>query len=478
MKERENARILIVDDDPGNADYISRVLRNYTLRVFTSSEQALKHFRENQYDLVVSDQKMPGLTGIEMIKACKKISEDFLGIIISAYTDSDDLIDAVNSNVIYRYIIKPFMPDTLLQNVHRAYESLSLIRRNKKLEQLLQEENVRLQKENTQLKGETSNYGLERIAGHSRVMVKLKEKISTYANSSSSILITGETGTGKELVAKALHELSERSLKPFIKINCATLSPSIIESELFGYQKGSFTGAETNKKGFFETAHQGTIFLDEIGDLSLEMQPKLLRIIQFGTYFPVGGRVEKYADVRLIAATNVPLEKYVALGTFRKDLYHRINILRLRIPPLRERREDIMEIFNKILEREYGTGRKLHLSPDAQMVLINRSFPGNIRELETYIHRLALLNIPDGNITLQLLNDVLEPLNTVNKENSIGNTFDESGSLKLELEEMEKNRIEKSLRENNYNITRTAELLGLSRQGLHNKINRYKLYRE
>ncbi len=471
------AKILVVDDDSGNADYIGRILANFNHDIYTDPGKALESFSNGGYDLIVTDQKMPEMTGIELIKACREISDDFLGIIISAYTDSDDLIDAVNSNVIHKYIIKPFTPDILIQHVHRSYEMLTLVREKKKLERKLREDNVRLSIENSMLQNSASEYGLNRIAGHSEKILALKERISTYANSNSSVLITGETGTGKELVAMAMHELSMRRTKPFIKINCTTLSSGLVESELFGYEKGSFTGAGQEKKGFFEAADGGTIFLDEIGDLALDVQPKLLRVIQFGTFYPVGGRKEKHTDVRIIAATNSNLEEAVKSGKFRKDLYHRLNVLRLRIPSLREHKEDIPEIFEKLMTREYGSERFLSFTKDALEMLTESSFNGNVRELETYMHRLELICKDDRLVDAEILREVLEPVQDLYGESSENKPDLTDHDLKAELESMEKEKIEKALMENGYNITKTAGALGLSRQGLHNKLKRYRISR-
>jgi DNA-binding NtrC family response regulator len=470
-------RILVIDDDPGNADYVARILSNFQVDVLTDPLKAQQQFKSKKYDLLVSDQKMPALSGVDLIKACNIVSEDFLGLIISAYTDSNDLIDAVNSNLIYNYIIKPFTPDILLQHVHRAYESLCLLREKSILEQKLQSENERLMVENNKLRQSDNEYGLNRLSGTSIPVLELKERISTYALSDSNILITGETGTGKELVAQAVHELSLRAPWPLIKINCTTLSSTLIESELFGYEKGSFTGADQSKKGFFEVADKGTIFLDEVGDLPLDFQPKLLRILQFGTFFPVGGREEKYSDVRIIAATNIELEGAVKKGRFREDLYHRLNRLRLRVPPLRERKEDIPELFKKIYEREYGFEKSPLLQEEALSVLMQYSFPGNVRELETYIHRLVLETGNNGRITAAMLKKVLEP---ADKSDPQQNEFVISGvqSLKQDIEFIERSTIEQTLKNHNYNITRTAETLGLSRQGLHNKLKKYHLYKK
>lgn len=474
---KETPQILVVDDYPGNADYVARILSNFQVDIFTEPLKALEQFRSTHYDLLISDQKMPGLSGINLVKECNKLHSDFLGLIISAYTDSDDLIEAVNSNLIYKYIIKPFTPDILLQHVHRAYEALCLTREKNFLEQKLQEENTRLQVENRKLRQSDKDYGLNRLCGTSSTLLELKEQISTYALSDSSILVTGETGTGKELVAQALHELSFRAPWPFVKINCTSLSPALIESELFGYEKGAFTGAGHPKKGFFEAAHKGTILLDEVGDLPLEFQPKLLRILQFGTFFPVGGREEKYTDVRVIASTNIDLEQAVREGEFREDLYHRLNRLRLRIPPLRERREDIPDLIKNIFQREYGPAESPRLDGEALKILMNHHFPGNVRELETYLHRLHLENKNNSTIHAAMLRKVLEPDSARSRSANI-NDAEAEPSLKQNIERIERYTIEKTLQEQKYNITKTAEALGLSRQGLHNKLKRYHLYQK
>ena len=466
----ESIKILIVDDDAANADYVARILDNFELDVVLEPIKALELFSEKKYDLVISDQKMPVLSGLNLLKRCNEVTGDFQGIIISAYTDAEDLIDAVNSNIIYKYIIKPFFPETLLQHVHRAYEALKLKREKEKLEQMLHKENMRLRKENSRLKSSEKEYGTERLAGSSREMTGLKEQIRTYAASDSSVLITGETGTGKELVGEAVHELSEREEQPFLKINCTTLSASLIESELFGHEKGAFTGADKYKKGFFETADGGTIFLDEIGDIPVELQPKLLRILQFGTFYPVGGRAEKKVNVRIIAASNRDLEDAVSDGSFREDLYHRLNRLRLKVPPLRERRQDIPVIFRVLYKKECE--KSPELTPEALQVLSSYSYPGNVRELETYIHRLLLVNPYNEVINEEMLMRVMDTgAGTVSVQTG---TVD-SDILKHDVENLERDRIRRSLEKYNYNITKTADSLGLSRPGLHNKMKRYGL---
>ncbi|RKX77970.1 MAG: hypothetical protein DRP87_07710 [Spirochaetes bacterium] len=332
-------------------------------------------------------------TGLELVKQIREVRNDLIALIISAYTDTDDLIDAVNSNLIYKYIVKPFSHDFLLQNVFRAEEHLRVRREKEELENILRQNNARLLEENRRLAGDADIY-LDRFVGFAPKIKQIKDRVRIYASYDQSVLISGETGTGKELLARAIHRLSPRSGRPFLTINCSTLPENLLESEMFGYEKGAFTGADSRKKGLFSVAHGGTILLDEISDLPLRLQPKLLRVLRFGTFFPVGSTREETVDVRIISATNKDVKKEIPKGSFRKDLFYRINTLQIHIPPLRERKEDIFPILESFAVKRGIVLPRFSLK--AKEMLLSYSYPGNVRELENILEKLHLFSSDHG----------------------------------------------------------------------------------
>lgn len=473
-------RIVIVDDEPSNVSFLKRVLQNYSTETFIHPKEALQYCCQNNFDVIVSDQKMPGISGIELIRKVKEQNNDFTAIIISAYTDTDDLIDAVNSNLIYKYIVKPFSPDFLLQNVLRATESLNLRREKILLEQKLKEQNRGLARENADLRANLRN-PLDDFVGFHQPVIKLKELASMYARSDEPLLIGGETGTGKELIARAVHSLSPRNKNSFIAVNCSAFSEHLLESELFGFEKGAFTGALQNKKGLVELADGGTLFLDEIGDFPLPFQAKILRFIQFGTFFPIGSVTEKQVDVRIIAATNRLLEKEVVEGRFRKDLFYRINSLQVEIPPLRDRKEDIIPIIDALAARK--SYNLPDFTPKAEEYLFSYPFPGNVRELEGFVEKVHLRVAAHGfdKIDADLVGDALTKgknryFYTANDQNTIDElNVNQPINLQDYIDSFQKEIIAQYLEFHKGNISRTAVALGLSRQGLKNKMKKLQL---
>lgn len=473
-------RIVIVDDEPSNVSFIKRVLQNYTTETFIHAREALQYCCRNEFDVLVSDQKMPDLSGLELIRKVKEQNNDFTALIISAYTDTDDLIDAVNSNLIYKYIVKPFTPDFLLQNVIRAAESLRLRREKQQLELKLKEQNRDLAEENAALRANIRN-PLDDFIGFHQPIVKVKELATMYARSDEPLLLSGETGTGKELIARAVHSLSPRSKNPFIAVNCSAFSEHLLESELFGFEKGSFTGAVSQKKGLVEMAGGGTLFLDEVGDFPFAFQAKMLRFIQFGTYFPIGSVTEKQLDVRIIAATNKQLEKEVVEGRFRKDLYYRINPLHIELPPLRDRKEDILPIIDALAAR-----KKYILPPfskKAEEYLFHYPFPGNVRELEGFIEKIYLHvsahkmdRIEEETVIDALTKGKNRYFYTAANQQAIEElNVNQSINLQDYIDSFQKEIIAQYLEFNKGNISRTAVALGLSRQGLKNKMKKLQL---
>jgi two-component system, NtrC family, response regulator HupR/HoxA len=472
-------RIIVVDDESANVTYLRRVLQNYQTESFVDPMDALDYCCANDFDLIIADQKMPGLSGIDLIRRIQTAKGDFLGIIISAYTDSGDLIDAVNSNVIYKYIVKPFTPDSLLQNVHRADENLSLQREKRRLEERLRIQNEALRRENLKLKSR-SEQGLDDFIGYHSKIERLKSLSKMYALSEEPLLLTGETGTGKELIARGVHAMSSRRNGKFIALNCSAFSEQLLESEFFGYEKGAFTGAIRNKSGLVEEAEGGTLFLDEIGDFPPSFQSKILRFIQFGTFFPVGSTKEKQVNVRIIAATNRRLDRDVERGIFRKDLFYRLSSLHIAIPPLRERKEDILPLIEYIAaKRRYNLPR---FEEEGLDWLLKYSFPGNVRELEGLLEKLNLHAAVHRteSISSTLIREILTrgmqgddaasfpSMSAGEQEKSVP----EEGDFDLQeyLNSVQKSIIFRRLNGNGGNISKTARELHLSRQGLKNKM--------
>jgi two-component system, NtrC family, response regulator HupR/HoxA len=475
QRAAETMKTVLIDDEPANTQLLERILENYETVSFSDPVEAYEYCRNNYFDLLIADQKMPRMTGIELVHKIRQRRNNFMALIISAYTDAEDLIDAVNSNLIYKYIVKPYDPGFLLQQVYRASEHLTLTRRQKELEEELRLKNRRLQDENALLKSEYES-PLDNFIGFSPEILHIKESVGMIARSEQPVLLLGETGTGKELLARAIHDLSNRHDKPFYAVNCSAIPESLIESELFGYKKGAFTGAVAGKRGIFTLTDGGTLFLDEIGEIPTMFQAKLLRILQFGTFFPVGSEREETADVRIISAANIDITAAVDSSSFRQDLYYRINTFELDIPPLRERSEDIIAIFEHL-----RTKKQITLPPfsdDALQKMTSYPFPGNVRELENVLEKLNILtrvrnaSVIDTDVLSESLGKQKPPQKTDHPNDEIKQ---EPISLQEQVEEVERSIISTCLRNTNGNISETARLLSLSRQGLKNKMRRYGL---
>ncbi len=374
MKE---IKITVIDDEPAMLRVISRTLgtEGFSVASFTDATEAMKHVRADPPDMVITDLMMPEMDGFELIKKTKDVSEDIMVVVITAYSSIETAVKAMKLGA-YDFIPKPFDPDHLLMIVERAVEN-----------HLLRLENIGLKE---RLK--KRDY-LEDIIGTSQLIQDIKETIRKIRNTDANVLITGESGTGKELVARAIHFGSRRSENPFLPINCGALPDELLESELFGYERGAFTGATSDKKGLFEMAHGGTLFLDEVESISLKMQVKLLRFLQDRSFIPLGSNSPREVDVRVIAATNEDLNEAIREGRFRKDLYYRLNVIPIKMPPLRERRQDIpllaRHFINRFSQRE---GKVISgISDDAMEALLRYSWDGNVRELENTIERIIIL---------------------------------------------------------------------------------------
>jgi two-component system response regulator HupR/HoxA len=466
-------KILVVDDQVEILNALERQLKA-EYKVYTSSngDEALDLLKKNVFAVVLADQRMPGMTGVDFLRRSISIQPNIVRILITAYADIQASIDAVNQGQIYYYISKPWEPEELRLIVQRAVERYDLQRKNKQLTEELQRANEQLKRENIYLRQNIhEEYDFKSIIGHSPKMLDVFKLTSKVIKTPTTVLLLGETGTGKELLARAIHFNSDRSTQNFIAQNCGALPDSLLESELFGHVRGAFTGAISDRKGIFELANKGTVFLDEIADTSPALQLRLLRILQEGEFKPVGGTKTIIVDVRIIAATNKILEEEVSSGRFREDLYYRLNVFPIQLPPLRERRDDIPDLVNHFI-RKYSKKIKKNVNgidPDALELLTKSAYPGNIRELENEIERFITLADDNSAITVELLSPRFHSVVYDEKSPSTGD------SLKDQVEELEKILIIQTLQETKGNILRAAEILKLSRAGLHKKLNRYKI---
>ena len=371
-------RILIVDDEETLRESMGRLLtrEGYSVTTAGTGEDALELCRLNLYDLILTDIFLPGIDGIEVLRKAKERTPDQLVIIMTAFASLETAVEALRAGS-YDYIIKPII-----------HEEIKLLVKGALRQRALQAENTLLRKEIEK------EYDFSRIIGASRRIKETLDEVAKVADSRSNVLIIGETGTGKELIARAVHYNSGRKDKPFVPINCSAIPENLMESELFGHVKGAFTGATAHKKGLFEEANGGTVFLDEIGEMSTGLQSKLLRVIEDQELRPVGGTQTMKVDLRFISATNKNLEKATGQGTFREDLYYRINTINITMPPLRERQEDIPLLARHFLARfaaELGKPLK-HFSDEANVLLCEYAWPGNVRELKNIIERAVLIS--------------------------------------------------------------------------------------
>ena len=444
------AKILVVDDDQGMREFLEIMLSREGYRVSTSSDagKALSRCRKETFDLIITDLKMPKMDGIGFLKEVKELSPETMVILITAYASGETAVTAMKEGA-YDYIEKDF-----------AIEDLNRIVRNALAAKGVKRDDALFLKE----VGEAVGFG--NMIGNSREMLKVYTTIKKVADTPANVLILGESGTGKELVAKAVHENSSRRKMPFVVINCGGIPENLLESELFGYIKGAFTGAYSDKAGLFEVAHGGTIFLDEIAELPPLLQVKLLRVVQEKTFRRIGGADDIRVDVRIISATHQNLADNVKSGSFREDLYYRLNVIPLQLPPLRERKEDIPVLTKHFIEkysREFGKEIKT-ISAYALELLMQYPFPGNIRELENIIERSIALEtskiiLPENLV----LSKDLGP----GEVTAIPELTDAGLNLNEELARFEKLLIEKAIEKAGGSKTRAAELLKISYDSLH-----------
>jgi len=463
MNQKKHFHILIVEDNPTMREGMEQILLNagYLTTTAENAEAALQLLRQKPFQLVITDNKMAGMSGLDLLKMIKQDHPDTEVMIVTAFATIDLAVEAMKAGA-RDFITKPFSKDELLIRTGRLEEIFIL---NKKAEQL-QEENEYLREEaEVRL-----NYG--EIVGESAPMKKVYKIIKKISMSSSSVLISGESGTGKELAARAIHRSSLRKSAPFIRVNCGALAEGLLESELFGHEKGAFTGALRRKKGRFELADKGSLFLDEIGEIPQSTQIKLLRVLQEKEFERVGGEETLKVDVRVIAATNRDLAALVKTGKFREDLYYRLFILPLEMPALKNRREDIPLLaahFLKQIKRESGR-QNLSLSLDALAALAAYHWPGNIRELGNVIERAAVLSDIDeiSGRDLQLL---LTPISGTDVAHS-------PLDLESHLDQVEKEMLEKALFVSKDVKARAARLLGIKESALYYKLEKHGLYKK
>jgi len=444
-------KILVVDDEPAQRELVSGFLARHGFEVTTARDgaEALERFRREPVDLILTDQKMPGLSGLELTQAARAVNPEVAVVLMTAYGTIEHAVAAIKAGAT-DYLTKPLNLDELLHRLGQVRDHQRLLGENRELRAALQE-----------------RHRVEGILGESGRMQEVLSLVRRVAASDATVLIRGESGTGKELIAKAIHYASRRAEGPLVRVNCAALPETLLESELFGHEKGAFTGAQATRRGRFELAHGGSLFLDEIGDLPPHLQVKLLRVLQEREIERVGSSRPIPVDVRLLAATHRDLEALVKAGSFREDLYYRINVVTLAVPPLRERREDIPLLLDHFLSKfARANGKTIRgLTREARDTLLRYDYPGNVRELENLMERAVVLTRDEviGRADLPL---------------SVRETEPESGEatgLPAAVEGLERRMIRDALARADGVQTRAAELLGISERVLRYKLRKYGL---
>ena len=455
----KSCQILLIDDEDDIRETLTTLLNmnGYTVTALPDGPSAIEEVKKEKYQMVITDLMLPEMNGIDIIKNIKEVDPDIQCIVITGYATVSTAVEAMKAGA-FDYLMKPFNSSEIMMLIKRALEFQELHAENQQLKKNLE-----------------SKYRFENLIGNSEGIKKVCSLIEKVAETDSTILILGESGTGKELVARTIHYNSHRKNRPLIPINCGAIPENLLESELFGHEKGAFTGASSTRIGRFELADSGSIFLDEIGEMSPALQVKLLRILQQREFERVGGTKTIKVDVRIIAATNIDLEKAVQIGKFREDLYYRINVIPIVIPPLRERIEDILLLAEYFLEYFNRTKKKSikGFSQEAMNLLINYRWPGNIRELENLIERLVILK-GDGIVYPEDLPDKVRIIRF--EEGIIPLTIPDGGiNLKDVVEEFENNLIAQALQKAQGVKNRAAQLLSLNRTTLVEKLKKKKL---
>ncbi len=450
----EHNRLLIVDDEAVIRDGLKRILEGQSFAVETCSSgySAIETMQHHDFDLIITDLKMPGMSGIEVLKSVRTLQPDTPVILITGYASIDSAVEAMKNGA-SDYISKPFTPDQLLEKVRNALQQ-----RTRPLDEILLKEEVRQQ------------HGFHQFIGESKEMQKVYHRIMHVAATNSTVLITGESGTGKELAARAIHENSPRKSNPFVAVDCSSLAETLLESELFGHVKGSFTGAIQAKTGLFKIADGGTLFLDEVSNISISTQAKLLRALQERKITPIGGTQLESINIHLVAATNKNLRVMANEGTFREDLFFRLNIIPIELPPLRDRKQDIPILIHHFLKKyTVEIGKEIRgVAPDVMSFLEKYSYPGNVRELENMIERAVVL--AEGDI---IRNEDLELWDSTEASPSImiervPLNGEELKEMKRHIrdhamESLESLFVRNALERNGWNVTRASEETGILR---------------
>ena len=441
-------RILVVDDEKNQRDILQMILAGerdagghplYEVKTASSGQEALRSFKNENFDLVLTDLKMAGMDGLQLLNELAQLDSSTPVILMTAHGSVDTVKEALRGGA-FDYLEKPLDRSKLLDVISRAVAQMRAVE--------------------------------EEIIGVSDAMERVKKMIVKVAPSSSTVLIRGESGTGKERIARAIHKASPRSSERFQAVNCAAINENLLESELFGHEKGSFTGAHAEKKGLFEIADKGTLFLDEIGEINVNMQAKLLRALQEKEVMHVGGNRPIKVDVRVLAATNRDLEAMVKDGRFREDLYYRLNVIPITVPPLRQRRDDILALMDYFLiKHSANAARPMKFSSEARSLILNYSWPGNVRQLESAIERALLLAETDE-ITAEDL--PVEIRATAQAEGAGGFKLPPEG---ISFEELERSLIIQAMEQTGWNITRAAKLLGLSFRTMQYRLDKFEIKR-
>jgi two-component system response regulator PilR (NtrC family) len=460
--------ILICDDERSICEMLDITLRRegYKVETVNSGEAAKRKLDSALYDVIVTDIRMPNINGIEVLRHAHKVSPDSAVILITAVDDFEAAVEAVKAGGATDYIRKsPGMVDEVKLAIRRALEKVNLSRQNFAFK-----------------RDAATRNSLDNIVGASAAMEKLKQTIRTVASTQSTVLIYGESGTGKELVARAVHTCSPRATEPFVSINCGAFPETLLESELFGYVKGAFTGANQNKRGLFEVANGGTIFLDEIGEMNLTMQVKLLRVLQERCVRPVGGSDEIAIDVRVIAATNRDLERQVAHSTFREDLYYRLSVIPVTVPPLRERPEDLPLLVNHFLRKYVPAAKKsiVRVVPDSLAALANYDWPGNVRQLENAIERAVALETGDElHVELPVerakVRAAAAGVGADGMSIAAGSVLPEGMDMEKYVAEIERTLLKSALQQSNGVQARAADVLKISYRSFRHLMKKYDL---
>ena len=461
----EKNKLLIVDDESANLEKLKRTfVDDFEVHQASNGLEALDLLREIPFSAVITDQRMPGMTGVDLLCKALEIRKDIVRIVLTGYTETEDLMDSINQGQVHRYITKPWDPAALREVVLGELDRWQLEQEQDRLAKKLAIVNDRLEQENLNLRQEVEllQNSPRRLIHRSYAMRELLQSLDRVVPTDSTVLMQGETGTGKELLARYVHDHSLRKEAPFVPVNCGAVPSELVESAFFGHRKGAFTGATENRKGYFELAHQGTLFLDEIGDASLELQVKLLRVLQEGEIYPVGAEAATGVDVRVIASTNRNLSQQVEDGEYR------LNVFAVFIPPLRGRREDVDVLSEFFMRRFCERLNKPTLGFELEVLELLREYdwPGNVRELENEIERIAILADSGHPIVPSMLSDRVRVQDGARSSR---------GPLKERLAELERELILDALRAHGNNKSRAAHALQVSRQTIIAKLKQYGL---